>query len=64
MFSHKKIYRTVLELLEGGCVSRNMLISRATKRLLGSYSSSPTPIGERTELVGRIGAILEEMLDL
>lgn len=64
MFSHKKIYKTVLELLEGGSVSRNLLISRATKRLMGPYGSSVTPIGERTELTGRIGSVLEEMLEL
>ena len=64
MFSHKKVYKTVLELLDGVELSRNMLISKAKLKLVGENGSATTPVGDRTELVGRIGTVIEEMTEL
>ncbi len=62
MLNHKRIYKTILDLIEKGQVKRGDLIDSAVKSLLGS-GGGEVALGKATEARGQIGAVLNEMLD-
>ena len=57
---HKKIYKTVLEILTGNSLYHKELIEEAVKRLYGGIDTDGQ-VGEFTEIRGLIGAVISEM---
>ena len=57
---HKKIYKTVLEVLATSPLSHKKLIEEAIKRLYGGFDVGGA-VGEYTEIRGLIGAVISEM---
>ena len=61
MVNRKRIYGRILDLLSGGAVPREELISRTVGSFAGSCPGKECPVGPRTELRGAVGAVLTEM---
>lgn len=63
MYYHKKIYETLLSILEKESLCRDELISRALLKLSGAKESHDGSVGDRSALRATVGEILDEMLD-
>lgn len=58
---HKKIYKTVLDVLSGGAVSHKKLIEDVIVKLYGDVPNAGGPVGEFTAIRGLVGSVIAEM---
>ena len=63
MKDRRKIYKKILSVIAGNTLTREQLISRSVEAILGPCPGGVCPIGPVTEMRGRVGAIISEMLE-
>lgn len=64
MVNHKKIYASVISLLESQPMTREELINRSFEKLSGKRGAYDGTIGDNSALRGSIGEVITEMSDM